>query len=238
MNLVSEKKIKVLCIGDSLALPGHGNRFEDTWFCKLQQSFPQFLFASHFRRALTTHILISEGGGDTTFPGGADCLEFYLPDIIVLQLGIVDCAPRYLRQSSLLNKIMERLPKKLKSFAYSILKKVKKRTAKNADINTNQFFQYLAVYLKRCQKNKVNKVIIIKICTPDERMIVKSPEIVESIKEYNAIIDQMEQAFDFVSAVGPLNADHSSTIYDDGYHPNPYGNQLVFEELKKVISLV
>jgi len=232
------QKMKVLCIGDSLALPGHGNCFEDTWFCKLQQAYPQFLFASYFRRAVTTHILISEGGGDTVFPGGADCLEFYLPDIVVLQLGIVDCAPRYLKQSSIFHKVLERMPARPKNFIYGIIKKVKKRSSKNADILPDQFFHYLEVYLKRCQKNNVKKVIIIKICTPDERMTVKSPEIIKSIQEYNRIIDQMESTFDFVTTIDPLNAEHSSDIYDDGYHPNPQGNQLVFEEIKKAINLV
>ncbi len=238
MDNVSNKKYKILCIGDSLALPGHGNRFEDTWFCKLQLHFSNYLFASHFKRAITTRVLISEGGGDNVFPGGADCLEFYLPDIIVLQLGIVDCAPRYLKQSSLFSKVLERMPGKLKSLIYGILKKVKKRSAKNADIIPLQFFHYLEVYLKRCQINNVKKVIIIKICTPDERMRVKSLEILEAIKEYNDIIDQMDQTFDIVTVINPLNADLTPDIYDDGYHPNTLGNQLVFEELKKVISLV
>ena len=238
MENKSNKKKKILCIGDSLALPGHGNRFEDTWFCKLQVHFSNFLFASHFKRAITTEILISEGGGDTVFPSGADCLEFYLPDIIILQLGIVDCAPRFLKQSSLFTKVLERMPNKIKSLIYTILKKFKKRSSKNADIIPIQFFHYLEVYLNRCKKNNVKKVVIIKICTPDERMIMKNPEIINAIQEYNGIIDEMDNTFDFVTVINPLDANLTPNIYDDGYHPNPFGNQLVFEALKKVISLV
>jgi len=88
---------KVLCIGDSLCLPGHLNKYEGTWFCKIKEQFPELDFISFFKRQLTTDILVSMGGGESgvdKWLKGADCLEAYLPDVIKLQLGIVDCAPR------------------------------------------------------------------------------------------------------------------------------------------------
>jgi acyl-CoA thioesterase-1 len=105
--------MKVLCIGDSLALPGHHNKYEDTWFYKLKKEFPGHDFISFFKRQLTTEILVTIGGGEKiegAFPTGADCLEHYMPEIVIIQLGIVDCAPRLINEKSFLWKIVRRLP--------------------------------------------------------------------------------------------------------------------------------
>lgn len=48
---------------------------------------------SFFKRSLTTEVLIKMRGGESgidSYPNVADCLEFFEPDIVVLQLGIVD----------------------------------------------------------------------------------------------------------------------------------------------------
>lgn len=238
MENLSDKKIKVLCIGDSLALPGHGNRFEDTWFCKLQIHYSNFTFGSFFKRAINTKVLVTEGGGDEEFPLGADCLEFYLPNIVIIQLGIVDCAPRLIKRSSLFSKILEKSPEKLKSFIYKLIKKIKKRSSKNADITPDQFYNNLNNYLSRCKKNNVEKVILIKICTPNNTLKEKNPEIFDSIVFYNKIIDKLTEQNSFVNSIDPLNSNITHDIYADGYHPNKCGNELVFEEIIKILDIV
>ena len=93
--------IKVLCIGDSLALPGHLNRYEDTWFYKIKMEYPEYDFISYFKRQLTTDVLTTMGGGEggvDKWPKGADCLEAYAPEVVIVQLGIVDCDPRLLNR--------------------------------------------------------------------------------------------------------------------------------------------
>lgn len=236
--LAENKILKIHCIGDSLALPGHGNIFDDTWFYKLQINYPNYIFSSYFKRALTTNVLISEGGGDREFPGGADCLEFYLPDVVIIQLGIVDCAPRYLKRSSLSYKIIERLPSTLKKLTYTLVKKIKSRSIKNSDVSLIQFEHYLEVYIKRCLKNNVSKIIFIKICTPDKKIQERSPELIQSINLFNEILEKLNRDFNIVKLIDPLNSSNDSNIFDDGYHPNKKGNELVFKELKNNIELV
>lgn len=41
-------KNKIFCIANSLTLPGHLNKYEDTWFYKLKQEFPNSDFISFF----------------------------------------------------------------------------------------------------------------------------------------------------------------------------------------------
>ena len=62
MQKLLDKK-RVLAIGDSLALPGHGNKYEDTWIYKLKNKFSYFDFITFFKRQLTTDVLVSMGGG-------------------------------------------------------------------------------------------------------------------------------------------------------------------------------
>ncbi len=132
--------MKILCIGDSLALPGHDNNFEDTWFYKLQISFRHIFFISFFKRSVTTEILVTEGGGDIKQPiKGADCLEFYMPDIVILQLGMVDCAPRLLKRSSLFNKLLQKMSSNIQSVIFKGIKTIKKRSSKNADVSPHFF---------------------------------------------------------------------------------------------------
>tara|TARA_X000000368_G_scaffold403028_1_gene377546 strand:- start:1409 stop:1630 length:222 start_codon:yes stop_codon:yes gene_type:complete len=45
-------KNKIFCIADSLGLPGHLNKYEDTWFYKLKQEFPNSDFISFYNKSL------------------------------------------------------------------------------------------------------------------------------------------------------------------------------------------
>ncbi|MGN6177663.1 MAG: SGNH/GDSL hydrolase family protein [Mucilaginibacter sp.] len=230
--------MKILCIADSLALPGHDNTYEDTWFYKLQVSFREHSFISFFKRSITTEILVTEGGGDASQPiTGADCLEFYMPDLVILQLGIVDCAPRLMRRKGLLYKIIQKSPAGIQNAFYKGLKKVRKRSSTNADVPPNEFLSNLDNYLSRCVNINVKKVIIIKICTPDDSFVQKSPDILDAVKLYNSIIDKLDEKYSIVTVVDPL-ASNTKHIFEDGYHPNPEGNDLVFNALQMEISNV
>lgn len=226
--------MKILCIGDSLTLPGHGNRCEDTWFYKLQNTFKEDCFFSFFRRAITTNVLSIEGGGDGIFPSGADCLEFYLPDIVIMQLGIVDCVPRLFKENSVILKILRLAPEALRLFIISVIKKVKKRSLDNAYVSLDKFEKNLFDYIKRCERTNTKRVIFIKICMPDSKFIAKNPTVIAAINLYNNIFDELERKFKMVITVNPLKS-NTEEIYEDGYHPNSKGNELVFQCLKNAL---
>ncbi|WP_291106557.1 hypothetical protein [Flavobacterium sp. UBA6195] len=52
-----------------------------------------------------------------------DWLEFYKPDDVILQVGIVDCSPRFLKNGGLLMKLVNSSPFFLKKFYLEINKK-------------------------------------------------------------------------------------------------------------------
>jgi len=228
------EKIKVICIGDSTSLPGHDNSYEDTWFYKLKTGFPNIDFISVFRRGITTQILVTEGGGYDDFPMGADCLEFYEPQIVVLNLGIVDCAPRLLNRFG--NLTIRFLPNFAKKRFIELFKKIRGRRSSNTLVSKEQFQYNLTNFFERCLVSDVKILIVLCIPVPDRKMISKNPGIIKNVEEYNNILHQIVVKYPFIKALSPLDSQkYTEDIFEDGYHPNPLGNQIVFQELEEIL---
>lgn len=212
----------VLCNGDSLGMPRENVRFKDTWYFNLSNSFSrnEYYFINNFKRANTTNSLVNW-----------DSLENYNPNIVVLQLGIVDCAPRLYKSNSLFIKIVNRAPLFIKKNFWKVSKKIKKRSILNADVNLKKFENNIINFLDRCEIIGVEKCIIIKIQRPSKIMIDKNPEIITAINMYNIIYDKMKKKYDFVKLINPLKDGNDNDYINDGYHVNNHGFAKVYESL-------
>jgi len=233
--MVSKKK--VLCIGNSIALPGHCNKYEDTWIFLLKNEFPCFDFITYLRRSLTTDALVTNGGGiegvDAT-PEGADCLESFKPNIVIIDLGIVDCAPRLFSAFSWENRIINRLPSLFRNYYIKFVKKTRKRSVKRAYVDPIKFKKNLNNYFDRCSNNSVEKVIALGISYPDARMIHQNPDIIDAIDQYNKIYFDFVDKHSFLEVIIPLDPSKwVKEIYEDGYHPNQLGHHIIYDKIKK-----
>ncbi|GAB1448392.1 hypothetical protein MASR2M44_14010 [Bacteroidota bacterium] len=217
----------VLCNGDSLGMPRENVSFKNTWFYNLVNSdlSKTYCFINNFKRALTSAQLFSK-----------DFLENYNPEIVILQIGIVDCAPRLYKSNSNLIKIINRLPSFIVSSFWKISKKYKKRENKNADVPLDKFRDNMFLYLTRCKNIGVNKCIVIQIQNPGDLMVSKNPEIRESIEKYNTVLKELESAFDIVQLISPLSKGCNEDYIEDGYHVNEHGFRKVFIELEKILN--
>lgn len=209
---------RVLCISDSVALPRPGVSYEDTWIARLGDNLPEFDFIPIFRRSATTDILAGWDYGEF--------LLFYKPEQVIIQLGICDSSPRYIRTTALSYKLLECLPNTLKTIFWTTYKKFIKRSAKRTDVSLERFSQNIRSYLDKCIEANVKRVVIIKIATPAPTMISSNPLVVENVNLYNSIYDQMDREYDFVEVINPLSMSDDSN-YVDGYHPCYKGNSLV-----------
>lgn len=212
----------VLCNGDSLGMPRENVRFKYTWYFKLSNSFSpnEYYFINNFKRANTTNSLVSR-----------DSLENYSPNIIILQLGIVDCAPRLYQSNSLIIKIVNRAPLYIKKYFWKVSKKIKKRSILNADVDLKKFENNITNFLDRCKILGVERCIIIKIQKPGKIMIDKNPEIIRAVNLYNTIYDNMEKIYNFVKVIDPLKDGNDDFYINDGYHVNTQGFKKVYESL-------
>lgn len=214
----------VLCIGDSCGLPRPELPYIDTWPSLLVNKFPQIEFVNLCKRSNTTSFLFEN----------KDALEYYSPNKIILQLGIVDCAPRYLRNSRVLYKIVQRLPAIFQKYFWLYWKSTHKRSPKQAYTTISEFRYNLKNYIERCATQNVESVILIKIATPTEEMIKSNPLIKDSVKLYNRVYEQLESEYPFVITINPLSGD-AILCFNDGYHPNIEGNKRIFSELAYIL---
>lgn len=230
---------KIICIGDSTALPGHLNMYEDTWIHKIKSRLPNHDFITVFRRAITTDILITEGGGNDQdkVPYGADCLEYYMPQQVIIQLGIVDCAPRLFLKSSLEFKLVSKLPEALRKLYISFIKKVRGRSQKRVDVPIERFESNIRNFIQRCESIGVEKVIIIGIPYPEEKMVNSNPLITQMVDLYNQCFERMAKSVQFTTLIHPLDSrQYKQDIFEDGYHPNKFGHQIIADQLLKEIG--
>ena len=102
--------MKILCVGDSLGLPREGVSYEDTWFYELVNKYREDHFIYKFKRGLTSEYLIGLYGKE--YKG--EFSSFYMPDVVIMQSGIVDCAPRYINDYKGIGKIISRISKFLR----------------------------------------------------------------------------------------------------------------------------
>lgn len=219
---------KVLCISDSLGLPRPEVKYEETWIKLLKLKYPEFDYITLFRRALTSSFL-SEGNFN-------EYLKYYDPNIVILQLGIVDCAPRYLRDKSIIKKIERRLPIKLKSYFWFFWKSTHDRKIDYSEVSLSDFENNLRNYFIQCKTLGVEKVIVVKICTPAVEMVKKNPLIVEAVNLYNNVFDNVSNEFNNVTVINPLHVGESEIYLEDGYHTNYFGNKLVGESIMNELA--
>lgn len=220
-----------MIIADSLAMPRPGVAYENTWIYRLIKAFPDCEFVDRSRRASTTDRLISEGGGDGN-PKGADLLEAYVPDLVILQLGIVDCAPRYFKQNGLENALLHRLlPAALRMRYVTLVKRTRTRDPRRAHVSLERFASNLTDYFHRAQALNT-RVLALLIGPVTERVSRQSPLIGLSIKNYNEVYQRLAEAFDNVFLIQPLcPEDALDELTSDGYHVNMQGHDIVYQQI-------
>ncbi|WP_300850776.1 SGNH/GDSL hydrolase family protein [uncultured Rikenella sp.] len=219
---------RVLCIGDSLGLPRPGVDYTHTWVSMLREQTRDRDFIALFRRSGTTEMLSEWEYGEY--------LYFYNPSEVILQLGICDCAPRYMRTTSLGYRLLAKMPKGVQNVFWPIYKKFVKRSLNRTDVSIERFEHNLENYLNQCCLAKVERVIIIKVATPGPTMVRANPLVERSVERYNAIYDLLPRRYPFVTVINPLCFGQDEYYAGDGYHPNEAGNREVMQELQKLYA--
>lgn len=220
---VDMSKIKCLCIGDSLALPRPGVLFSETWPYKCQYTFSEsIIFENRSQWAQTTSSLLLP-----------NYLEFYQPEIVIIHLGIVDCAPRKIFE----NYTLKHNALLLKKIFKNILWKIFKNKYKTFTIVKKEQYEYnIRNYIERCKDNNVKKIILIPICPPAISFLKKNPK--TSVDEYNSILKQLSNEYVFVDYAQALPNNSDAFYLDDGYHINNIGHDKIFEAISPIVKSI
>lgn len=219
---------RILCISDSLGLPRPGVCYSQTWISMLRNQIPSMDFINISRRKTTTDMLSTWNYGEY--------LYFYDPAIVILQLGICDCAPRYMRTSSVCYRLLQKMPDIVQTFFWRIYKKFVKRSLKRTDVPLQRFENNLQNYIQQCMLSEIQHIICIKIITPGPAMLKSNPLIMDSVKCYNEVYDRLALQYpDSITVVDPLNISDDS-FYVDGYHANAAGNKKIADICTSIIQ--
>ena len=225
--------MKILIIGSSASLPRPNGTYEDTWPALLKNHFPTDDIILLAKRRNNTYSL--QRSTDPQWAYG-DSLHFYDPDIVITQIGISDCFPRYLRASSLVNKLIERSPAGVQTLFWKIYKLFIKRSIKRADVPYKDFCINIDRYLNECKKGHVKKVIIIHIYTPPKWLRNRIPMLMEAIDMYNNAYKTIAKKYSFAEVVEPLSSGNDEDFLPDGMHLTPCGHLKVLDSIKTYIK--
>ncbi len=207
--------MKVLLITDSLSLPrryeGGTVLWEDIYFNKLRKQFPGAEF-----------ILMAMGGA--TIEQLYLSLNYYKetnPDVVILQSGIVDCAPRALGQ------LEQQIVIKLRIFR--LVHPFTKFLRKHRNLTYTKPKQFEATLLKIKNSFPGKPFISIGILPGCEAYDKKVPGISKKIELYNSILSKHSLYID--------NSNFSRDgIIGDHHHMNEKGHQQIFDKLLPLIE--
>lgn len=222
--------MRVLCIGDSLALPREECHYEDTWFYRLTEFFPYHEFVDYFKRGLlmpdALHMF------DTYY-------QFYPADVAVIQTGICDCSPRYINDKKFVVAAIKLAFKKLglECLFWKIVK-LRKRRSSCVYTKYEQFkFDYEQLVHKLILSG-TRHLILIKIGHAAPSVLPRNPQMNSNVDQYNTVIDQLAVSYkEKVTVLDPLN-DAKDEFFVDGYHCNPNGMEVVCEQIRSTISQI
>jgi acyl-CoA thioesterase-1 len=240
-------KSTILIFGDSLSLPRriHNHKgvlydiltYHDTYISKLTNYFLEFNFVTIARGGQTSEILnVTELVDINNQKKLYLDIGEYNPSLIIIFLGIVDCAPRLFTRNE--SAILSKAPKLISKLIIKIAKKLRNRSVKRAYVDISRYTNYFENIFKYSKLNNIN-IGIVGIPYGDKRVINNNPYIIDAAKKYNDsinhIIKEKYPKIQFINLFNFNNEDRSDYFLDDGYHLSKMGHQLVFESIKSLI---
>lgn len=228
------RKIKIAIIADSMCLP-RGEKegdvpFEATYPIVLEDTFNNYVNKEKKPR------FIVKGKRSRTLLEVKDewkeVIDFIKPEIVIVNVGITDCAPRILNEKK--RKIVDGI--KIDFVKNSIINYLKKNRTKLILKDPTKRFVTIEVFEKE-YKNIINyltpktqKIIFIGILNVSEDLERKSPGYLESVKLYNSVLssgaDNKKIYFLDVNKEFEQNNFNECRL-DDGYHFSVKGNSIV-----------
>jgi len=232
---LKEKKSNVVILSDSLSLP----RFDNDAIITYEQTYPYLL---QEKIGADTKIINRGIRGITTnslrdFQYLFDNLLIYSPKIVILQIGIVDCAPRLF--STNFRRFLRFVKNdKIRNFIIYPFKTYRRFFTKYFPIrlvNKNQFKSNLEYFLGKMRlENICVKVVNISNTNPtnDKRSFGFN----KSVNEYNVILKDLAEKYDFDIIDINKFSQRDSIILDDGIHYTNQGSLLLADLLYESIK--
>ena len=211
----------VLILSDSLALPRGGAEAavaEQTWPFLLRATYPHVYF----------HQLSIGGGTIRELRGQVAYLRYLYPELIIVQQGIVDCAPRSLRKTEQFFVSEYRLAHKAASRVLPRIAPFLRRLRRIVATRQDDFAHEIGVIDGFFDDTPVFWIGIMQARAEYERRV---PGIGRNIEVYNRILRQQARER-FVEMSGMPD----EGVMSDHHHLNEVGHDFVFEGVKQKVE--
>lgn len=217
------KNKKVLFITDSLGLPRLNPEpvYDEQSWPNIVASELEGNYRFYFYTVAGLHTAMLRQA--LAFQVGA-----FKPDIIVLQVGIVDCSPRALKENE--RKVLQRLPGTIANVIHKYIKKNYSSIVKARNITYVDLDSFLNNLQAINEYFKGVKFIVIPIAPSNSKYEHKNPLIREYIANYNAVLKDVFND-GFVEQLWQ-DKDTEKLFLSDNHHLSVYGNSVVAKQLQ------
>ncbi|GIP47422.1 hypothetical protein J53TS2_10130 [Paenibacillus sp. J53TS2] len=206
---------RILIFGDSFSLPRF---YENTSILetRYQDTYPEFLRVlieeSDFHTKPTL-LNFSQHANNTMFliREAPRLVSLYEPDIIIIQLGLVDCWERKPEHQAIYPEL----------------------NGKNPWITEDEFYKNIITFIEWCISSpyrQVKNIILCNIPRVSEDQYQKHLGSLERTIKYNQLLEEIKKISDvFVLDMYSLYAaqDANEILISDGIHPNQKGGQII-----------
>lgn len=211
--------MRILLCTDSLGCPREEISVADTWTDRIisKWSGNNVYFYTYCKHGLASKDI------------NINYVKEIEPDLIIMQVGIVDACRRTLSRKEL--RIIRRIPifgdvirRLCKRYHYAITK------IRNVHYcSLNEFMKKITEIKKEVSAD----VVFISIASAGSSLVKKVYDVQNDIDRYNAIIKDMSDV-DFINPYDENTDDFIITT--DGHHLNLRGEEMVFQAVDKVIE--
>ena len=224
-------------MADSLAMPRAGETnvaFEATYPYLLERSLRE-------RKETQSSMIIERGMRRRTIEyvldDWSELVELKTPDVVVIHVGIVDCAPRvFLRRE---RQFVESLrPAKLRD---AVLRFVHNHRIgivnfrRKVYVPPDRFKALVAQVIQKAKESDLRSLVFINIITPPVEMDKRSPGFIDNVRIYNEILESSVKSpgvhlIDLNKIVEENGGSKKLTV--DGIHINEQGHVMLAQEIE------
>jgi acyl-CoA thioesterase I len=233
--------MKIALLADSLALPR-----EDVGGTGLLEVTYPFLLDQSLRRKFgaAAPIIFERGMRRRTIEYVLDewneLVELRKPQIVIVHVGIVDCAPRVFlrREASMVANIRwARLRDRIFKFTHDHRRRIVEFRRK-VYVPLPRFERLVQQVVEKARETEVKSLVFINIIRPPDSVEERSPGFQSNVIAYNQVL-QRQTRHAFISLI-----DLNRMVYDaggpealmvDGIHLNEHGHMLLAQELESAI---
>jgi lysophospholipase L1-like esterase len=233
--------MKIVILADSLALP----REEDGNKISYEATYPFLLDQSLRERLKERAPLVIERGMrrrtiEYVLDDWLEMVELRRPEVVVVHVGIVDCAPRVFlrREGQLVEKVR---PARLKKFVFDFVHRHRRRIIElrpRVYVDPVRFRNLVKQVIQKARACDVRSLVFINIIVPPEEMEKRSPGFQENVLKYNRILnelvdDEWVSLIDLNSLIAGAGGATKLTV--DGIHINETGHEMLAQELETYV---